>query len=242
MEKFFFVDNLNYKINDKIEIVGEEHNHLSFVVRCRVGEKIVCLPNDGRLLFCTIKDIQKNKTVVSIDNIEYCLNDASKKVTCFIGMPKADKFEFLIQKLSELGVDTVIPFISKFVDKIPNSDKSDRYNKIAREACKQCRRSKIINVGNLLTFEEMLLEIPKYDKTLFCYEKSGGETIGGNVNSSLESVAYIVGCEGGFSEEEAERIVNSGAVKITVGKRILRAETAGVVCGALVLEYLEELK
>ena len=157
-------------------------------------------------------------------------------------MPKADKFEFLIQKLSELGVDTIIPFISKYVDKVPSSDKSERYNKIAREACKQCRRSKVINVGKLLTFDEMLSELSKYDKALFCYEKTGGNTIGANLDSSLENVAYIVGCEGGFSEEEADRIENSGAVKITVGKRILRAETAGVVCGTLVMEYLGELK
>lgn len=242
MEKFFFVNDYNYKINDTIEIVGEEHSHLAYVVRCKIGEKIVCLPNDGRLLFCTIKEIQKNKTILSLDDIEYGLNDASKKVTCFIGMPKSDKFEFLIQKLSELGVDTIIPFVSKFVDKIPGNDKCERYNKIAREACKQCRRSKIINVGKLLTFEQMLLEIKKYDKALFCYEKSGGSTISENVNTSLENVAYIVGCEGGFSDDEAERIVEAGAIKITVGKRILRAETAGVVCGALVMEYLDELK
>lgn len=242
MEKFFFVNNDIYNVNDEITIEGDEHNHLAFVVRCKIGEKIVCLPNDGRMLFCTIKDIQKNKTILCINSIEYGLNDASKNVTCFIGMPKADKFEFLIQKLSEIGVDAIVPFVSKFVDKIPNSDKSDRYNKIAREACKQCRRSKIINVGKLLTFDEMLIELKKYDKSLFCYEKSGGTTIGECVNSSMNKVAYIVGCEGGFSDDEAEKIVDAGAIKITVGKRILRAETAGVVCGTLVMEYLGELK
>ena len=242
MEKFFFIENRKYSVNDNLELVGDEHNHLAYVVRCKVNEKVVCLPNDGRLLFCTIMSIQKNKTILRLDKIENNLNDAMKKVTCFIGMPKSDKFEFLIQKLTEIGVDTIIPFTSEFVEKIPNADRSDRYNKIAREACKQCRRSKIINVGKIISFDEMLKMISSYDKTIFCYEKSGGTTISDCVSMSDENVAYIVGCEGGFSDKEADEIVASGALKITVGKRILRAETAGLVCGALIMEYLGELK
>ena len=146
--------------------------------------------------------------------------------------PKSDKLETVIQKAVELGAQRVVPFESSRCIKRPKAEKNDklleRLKKIAEQAAKQCGRAKIPSVCAPLTYKEMLKVAKESDLTLFCYEDEKNVSI----KSALEKVkegqkiSVIVGSEGGFSPEEADLARESGAVSISLGKRILRCETA----------------
>ena len=150
--------------------------------------------------------------------------------------------EFLLQKLSELGVKKLVPFESEFTIKKPK-DKAERYKKLAEEACKQCGRSLPLEVAECISFKAMLKEISKTEKTFFAYEIELDGSL--SVKDMLEElkedrdIALIVGSEGGFSQREAESILEAGASAVSLGKRILRCETACVAMTALVSLYLE---
>ncbi|MGN1227143.1 MAG: RsmE family RNA methyltransferase [Christensenellales bacterium] len=236
MERFFFIENKDYKVNDKIEISGIEHNHISKVLRMKIGDKIVCLPNNGLLIYCEIVSFSKQVTICKVEKIEQSSNECDTSLTVFVPLLKSDKFEFLITKLTELGVKKIVPFVSTFMTAKQGNDKTERFIQIGKDACKQCRRAKIIEIGNLLAFDEMLKTISTYDMTIFAYENEKTSKLKDINLNGCQNVAMIVGSEGGFSEKEAEQISNSGAKTVSLGKRILRAETA-VITLASILQY-----
>lgn len=236
MERFFFVEKGDYKVGDFIDIVGVEHNHLSKVLRSKVGDKIVCLQNDGKLMFCEIVSFSKVATRVTIEKIEHSQNECETSLTAFLPLLKGEKFEFLVTKLSELGVKKIIPFKSVFATAKEGRDKSQRLEQIARDACKQCRRANTIEIENVLEFDEMVERIKDFDSVIFAYENERQSKLSALDFEKKKNVAFIVGSEGGFSEDECEKIVNAGAKIVSLGNRILRAETA-VITLASILQY-----
>lgn len=249
MERYFFVESGNYKVGDQIKIEGIEHNHISKVLRSKVGDKIVCLPNDGTLLFCQIVSFSKLATTVKIDRVEQSESETKTSLTVFVPLLKSDKFEFLITKLTELGVKKIVPFESQFMTAKPTkNDKTERYTQIAKDACKQCRRAKLIEIENLISFDEMLNQIKNYDYAFFAYENERTQKLSSfNLQSSTvegclhKNIAMIVGSEGGFSTQEAEKIVNANAKIISLGNRILRAETACLALASILQYKLNEI-
>ena len=149
-----------------------------------------------------------------------------------VAYPKGDKLETVIQKAVELGVDTVIPFESSRCIKRPAKDKLDkltlRHSKIAEEAAKQCGRARLPKVLSTVSYKEMLETVKSASLILFCYENEDGTTLKSALEKAKEikDIAVIVGCEGGFSPEEANEAVLAGAISVSLGKRILRCETA----------------
>ncbi len=229
--KRFYVDNI---ISSKT-IVGEEFNHLKKVLRCEVGEKIICICGDGNEYICEITRITAELAEIKILEVKKCNHDSSIELTVFMGLPKGEKFEFLIQKLSELGVSNLIPFESSYTIAKPKDKKLERYKKIALEACKQCGRSKPMQVEECISFKNLLNKIKEFDICYFAYENADN----GNFNDVKDktNVAIIVGAEGGFSEEEANKLIQNGAKIVTLGKRILRCETAPLYAVS-VINYL----
>ena len=242
MERYFFVNSGDYKVNQQIKIEGTEHNHISRVLRLKVGDKIVCLPNNGMLLHCEIVAFSKAETIVKIVKIEKSENECKSSLTVFVPLLKSDKFEFLITKLTELGIKKIVPFVSEFITaKPPKTDKGERYLQIAKDACKQCRRAKLLEVDKLISFEEMLKQIKNYDATFFAYENERVKKLSAFNLSGVNNVAMVVGSEGGFSLNEANKIVNAGAQIITLGNRILRAETACIALASILQFKLGEI-
>lgn len=231
----FFCDNI---INNKPVISGEDAKHISKVLRMRVGDVLTINDMQGFDYECEIEDISD---IVSLNVVSKKKNqtEPTVKITLFQCLPKGDKLDFIIQKAVELGAYRIVPVTSKFcvakADSEGFSKKLQRLNKIALEAAKQSGRGIIPEVLNILTFKEAV-EIAKAEckRSLICYE-GGGERIFDAVSVDDEQVFIFVGSEGGFSEEEIKLAAENGIIPVTLGKLILRCETAPIASITLVL-------
>ncbi len=234
----FFVDKADIP---QVILSGSEHKHLAEVLRARVGEKVILCPNDGRDYVYTITSFDKTST--TLEYIEDYPNETEPKfeLTVYAALLKGDKTELAVQKLTELGVKSVRPFISDYT--VQKSEKSDRLRRAALEAAKQCGRAIIPTVAEPVTFSEIIPELSKYDAVVFAYEGAygSGYTIE-EVLRKANNAALIVGPEGGFSEREVSALTSRGYNPVTLGKRILRAETASIAGAAVILHMMGEWK
>ena len=165
-------------------------------------------------------------------------------ITLYMAYPKGDKLETVIQKAVELGATRIVPFESSRCIKRPKADKvakqGERLSKIAEEAAKQCGRGIIPKVALPLSYSEMLEDAKSSALRLICYEKESDLSVKALLSQGMpESIAIIVGCEGGFSPEEVEAAVNAGCHSVTLGKRILRCETAPLTVLSMILYQFE---
>jgi len=248
MKRYFFVDT-TASVGGTVTITGQEHTHIAKVLRLKAGEEIVCLPNDGSTLNVTIDRVEKDKTLGRVTGVDYPPQEARKNVTVFVACLKGEKFEFLITKLTEIGVKRLVPFESEFTT-AKLLHKKDRYDLIAKDACKQCRRTRTIEVGEPISFSALLNDLSEvadngevtlhYDKIIFASELEHSTHLSEVDLAGSENVAVVVGSEGGFSEREANELVLHGATSVSLGTRILRAETAGLVVPSIVQFLLGE--
>lgn len=162
----------------------------------------------------------------------------SVHITLYAGLLKNNKLDFAIQKAVELGVDKVRPFLSHNTAETKFSQ--DRASKIALEAAKQCGSAYLTEVEPLCDFKDVIEECKNFDAVLFAYEFEKKNRIK-DCDLQGKSIALIVGAEGGFTEDEAKAAKDCGAQIVTLGRRILRAETASIVASTLLLDALGEL-
>ena len=232
----FFVESNQIQENF-ITIKGGEFIHIKKVLRYKVGYKLIVFANNGYEYYCSIKEMLNDYAILSIEN-KIRVDSKNIELTLYAGLLKNHKLDMTLQKAVELGVDKFIPFTSK------NTNESKfnlvRANKIALESAKQCGSVFLTKVSNVVSFDEMLTKFNQYDMVLFAYEKEKFNSIK-NIEFKGNRIALIVGSEGGFCEDEKIKALNNGAEIITLGKRILRAETAGIVATALTLDALGEL-
>lgn len=238
MEKRFFINKEDIYQN-KITIKGEEFMHLYKVMRMRVGDTIECFYDGSEIYSCEISKIEKIFAEATVIESYPCVANPKKQVTLFQALPKLDKLEMVTQKVCELGVSKIVPFESRFTVAKPNQNKIERLEKISISACKQCGRTALLTLENTITFKQLLLSLKEFDQVILANETENTNALN---EIKGDKVAIIVGSEGGFAKEEIDELVNAGAVSVTLGKRILRTETASVVLSALVLDRLGELK
>ena len=239
MEKRFLIQEQDI-YNNTITIKGDEHNHLANVLRVRVGQTIECFFNGSDIYECQVEQITKQSTTATIIQTRPNLANPQHKVTLFQGLPKSDKLELIAQKCAELGLSEIIPFTSQHTIAKPNDNKTDRLNKITISASKQCGTTAVLQVSSTITFKAMLDRLKQYDVVIFANEKEQTTPLT-NILHGKQNIAIVVGSEGGFSVQEIEDIIAQGAVSITLGKRILRTETASIVLTSLVMYNLGEL-
>lgn len=243
MPKFFVnAENIN---NDTIEIIGDGANHIINVLRHKPGDEIFVCNGTGIDYKCEIKTIDKKCVTAKILDCFENENEPKIKINLYQGIPKLDKMELVIQKCIEIGVDRIIPVKTDYtVVKI--DDKKDkklaRWNKIAESAAKQCGRGKIPLVDNIMDFKSAVSDSNKSDNTIILYEKEKNNTIKNFIkNFKGNTISLFIGPEGGFSEKEIEYAKSFNINSITLGKRILRTETAGLVASVILLYELEDL-
>ena len=224
------------KIENSVAIIeGEEFVHLKTVLRGKIGEKVMVYNGSESEYICQINKINKNDAICSIIENRICQGLPKKNIILFQALIKRDKMEEVLAKTVELGVSKLIPFESEFCTVKPSENKKERLEKIVISACKQCERSVPMQIGECLSFKDLLKEIKCFSKTeksivLFANERKG-KAFDFSSLSDKENIAIIIGAEGGFSEEEKEEL-SSVCESITLGKRILRSETASLVlCG-----------
>ncbi len=224
-----------------ITLEGEEFEHMTKVLRHKVGFKIIVSLNDGKDYYCTIVEISKTYAKAEVDEIidNECKSTAS--VTLFQALPKGDKLDIIIQKCVELGVEDIIPFKSRFTNE--SKYNVNRARRIALEACKQCGRARKANVGELVDFEEMIERLSYYDVVILPYENAKVGSMRDVVGlGEGKKIALIIGSEGGFSSDEVKLAEEKNAQVISLGKRILRCETAAIIASALIMYELGDLQ
>lgn len=241
MPKFFV---LPKNITDnQIIIDGDDAKHIKNVLRMREKESITVCDGNENDYECEILSFGENLVSLRINSKNRCFAEPNVKVTLFQGLPKADKMELIIQKCVELGIDKIVPVETEHtVVKLDKKEqkKLDRWRKISESAAKQSGRGKIPEIGNILSFKEAISKTKEYDLSIIPYEKEEIKTLKFiRDEKECKSVAVFIGPEGGFSNDEVLAAKNCNIIPITLGKRILRTETAGFSTLNIILYELE---
>ena len=220
-------------IDNRAKIAGEEFLHLKTVLRLKIGDEIIVLDGSEKEYLCRIIELKKDVALAEVFKVQKCKALPMKNIVLFQALTKREKLEMITQKCVELGVSTLIPFSSEHCVAKDAIGKKDRLEKIVHSACKQCECSVPMKIGDTLKFDDMIKYASKEDIVLFANERAG-EEIDISLLERYSNIGIIVGPEGGFTEKEKQAIIDAGAKSITLGKRILRSETASIVLVGLV--------
>lgn len=246
MQKFFIKANQVY--NSEIKIAGTDVNHIINVLRLRKKDKIqICNIDTSENYIAEIQEF--NSDIVNCKIIEYINSkvESNIKVDLYQGLPKADKMEWIIQKTIEVGINSITPVtmmrsIVKF-DKKDEIKKIERWKKISEVAAKQSKRDIIPKIENIIDVKQVLEKIKYYDLFLVAYEEENTKTLK-EVLKKIKTkdnlkIGIFIGPEGGIDIKEIEMLKNSNVQIVSLGKRILRTETAPITMVANILYELE---
>ena len=232
---------------DLILIEGSDVNHMKNVLRMRQGEEVTISDGNNRQYLCEIKEYENEQAVLQIVEETSTNTELPSRIYLFQGLPKQDKMELIVQKCVELGVYNIIPVATKRcvvkLDDKKARKKTERWQQIAESAAKQAGRGVIPEVQDVMNFKSALECAKKRDVVLIPYELAEGMQVTKQVISNIkpgQSVGIFIGPEGGFEREEVEMAIETGAKAITLGKRILRTETAGLTTLSVLMFHLEE--
>ena len=235
--KRFFVEPCDI-VNDSITITGEEFYHLTTVLRHKVGYKIIVCCSDDYDYNATITEIKKDYAKAVIDSrIPNCCKPKTN-INLYQAVIKNTKLDIVIQKAIELGVHSITLFYSKNTNE--TNINLDRLNKIAKEASKQCGRADLVKINGIFPFDEMLNDIKKYKNIVIPYEYEDKNNFSSLNLKNDNDYALIIGSEGGFDIKEVEKVKALNGKSVTLGNRILRAETASIVAISLLMYELGE--
>ena len=226
----FFVDS-SMKQGDCYCITGSDFNHIKNVLRMKEGESFL-VSCEGKSDLCVLKEISGDTAIAEITEENFQDTELPVKIYLFEGLPKSDKMELIIQKCVELGVYAIVPTeMSRCVVKLEEKKKKSkiqRWQSIAESAAKQSKRNLIPEIKDVMSYKEALSFAKSLDLILLPYESKNGMSVG-----------IIVGPEGGFEEKEVEEAFSAGARVISLGKRILRTETAAITAVGMCMLYTE---
>ncbi len=245
----FFVEKENFT-DGRVCISGEDYNHAVNVLRLNTGERVLISDHDGRDFICLVEEKKETDGEsglwLKIEKEAEENHELPAKVVLFQCLPKSDKLEFIIQKAVELGVSSIVPVASKNcvvkLDDKKTGSKLKRWRTIAESAAKQSLRSVVPAIHEPVSFKEAVGLMEDYDVRLIPYENEKG------IDSICEaivnfvpgrSIAVIIGPEGGFDRLEVSMAERHGIMPVSLGKRILRTETAAISILSLIMIRLE---
>ena len=250
MPKFFVKE--NQIKNNKLEIIGEEVNHIINVLRMRNGEILkVCNRDTGENYLVKIINAQSNSIICDIQEKINDTAESNINITLYQGLPKFEKMELIIQKNTEVGVNEIVPVVMERtvvkLDEKQSNKKLERWQKIAEIASKQSQRDRIPKVDNIIKMKFMYekLNLEEYDAILVAYENEKKTLLKEELKKLQKAeqneykIAIIIGPEGGIAEGEIEMLQKIGAKCVSLGKRILRTETAGIIMAGNIFYELE---
>lgn len=240
----FFVSE-NFRTDDSYYISGADYNHIKNVLRMKEGDTFLVSEN-GISNLCKIMAFENENVVARIIEENYQSTELPVKIHLFQGLPKSDKLELIIQKTAELGVFSITPTemnrsIVKIEDK-KKKNKIERWQAISESAAKQSKRNIIPEIRNIVSFREALSEASSYDLILVPFESENGMESTKNALKEITAgmdIAVFIGPEGGFDEKEIEAAKKLGAKILSLGKRILRTETAAISAVSLLMLHAE---
>lgn len=254
MDRFFVeLDNIDCE-NKKLKITGEDVKHITKVLRYKIDDKIEVCDGNNNEYICSIEDIGREEILCNIlENVDI-KRESNVRVRLYQGLPKNTKMEIILQKLTECGVDEIILVDTDrsvvSIDEKKSDKKLQRWERIIYEASKQSKRGIIPRLRGVISFDEALKDMEDNDLNISPYESE--KTLGiskvlkeykANIHQKSDSikVGIFVGPEGGFTEEENNKIKNTGAYSVSLGPRIFRTETASIVATSIVLYELGDI-
>lgn len=221
----------------QVELTGSDVKHIRDVLRMRVGEELLVCDSAGVEYFCTLETILPDRLLLHIQSQRQGETEPLIPVILYQGIPKGEKMDWVIQKAVELGVRRIVPvMMERSVVRLPQEKdrrkKQERWQKIAHEAAKQCGRTRLPQVEIPLSYQEALADSPE-GLRLLPYENEEQVSLQSRLrplcaSQSMCPISVLIGPEGGFSQEEVVFAEHAGFLRVTLGRRILRTETAGL--------------
>jgi 16S rRNA (uracil1498-N3)-methyltransferase len=227
-------------VNNKAELEESETRHLRDVLRIREGDGVFVFDGSGHEYSGTVLSIEKKSTTITIDReVAPAAPESDLDLTLAVAMTKGEKFDLVVQKAIELGVNRIIPIVTARCDVRPSdgSRRQDRWRKIALEASKQSGRARLAQIEAIVEFSS-LLKIETYGAKVLFSERAG-ETF--EAIQANERMLAVIGPEGGWEDKELESARAAGFTLVTLGGRILRAETAAIVIAAVLQHRFGDL-
>ncbi|MFT4143902.1 MAG: 16S rRNA (uracil(1498)-N(3))-methyltransferase [Mobilitalea sp.] len=243
----FYVDPSQIE-EDLITVIGSDVNHIKNVLRMRQGDEIIICNGQGKDCYCIIKKVSEAEVTAQIIEQREANTELKTRITLFQGIPKKDKMELIIQKAVELGIHEIVPVMTKRVvvkleDAKKEAKKLERWQAIAEEAAKQSKRGMIPQIKPVQSYKEALNNAAKLDFAILPYENAKGMQHTRDIMNNLkqhQTIGVFIGPEGGFEDTEVEAALQQEILPITLGKRILRTETAGLCVLSMMVLMLEE--
>ena len=227
-------------VSKRFTVTGEDASHIAKSLRMKAGEPLTLCTEDGKRHDCVIETVDRDAVTVRVLSSTVCEQEPSAEIHLFVALLKGDKFDDVVQKAVELGAVSVTPFLSARCISRPDEKsmikKIGRWQKIADNAASQSRRGMIPIVHPCADISELPGILSGFDQAIVLYE-CGGRPLKELIGQKDKSIALITGSEGGFEEEEIKRLEEAGVKVATLGRRILRAQTAPVaaLCAAMLL-------
>ena len=232
-------------LDGRYSITGADVNHIKNVLRMRVGDTLL-VSCDGKSDLCVIEYLDGETATVRVSEENYRSTELPVKIYLFQGLPKSDKMELIIQKCVELGVYAIIPVeMSRCVVKLDEGKKNgkvSRWQSIAESAAKQSKRNTVPEIMPVIRFEDALKMASELDVFMIPYENEEGMRATQRALESIKAglnVGIMIGPEGGFDEREIAAAVAAGGSSVSLGKRILRTETAAITAVSMCMLYTE---
>lgn len=230
----------------EIYVTGQDVNHMKNVLRMKIGEQVEISDGNNKKYLCEVSAYEEEQAVLRILEIREADTELKSRLYLFQGLPKNDKMELIVQKAVELGAYEVIPVSMKRcvvkLDAKKAAKKMERWNSISESAAKQAGRSIIPKVSDIVSYREALERAEQLDVVLVPYELEEGMAETKKLLHQIQpgqSVGIFIGPEGGFEREEVEQAIEAGAHPVTLGRRILRTETAGFTMLSILMFELE---
>ncbi|GHU81373.1 ribosomal RNA small subunit methyltransferase E [Clostridia bacterium] len=239
---WFFTNKL---VTSTFTIDGEDAKHIEKSLRMKAGEELTICDSTQTEHHCTIESVSQNNVTVKVIKSTPCLNEPNVKVTLYQALTKGDKMDTIVQKSVELGVSEIVPIITNRCVSRPDeksmSKKITRWQKIALQAAKQSRRGIIPQVKPIYNLKEAIAASKNSDCTMVFYEL-GGVSIKNIVTPTCKTISVFIGSEGGFEESEIAQITENAGKAATLGRRILRAETAPLAALTVIMYQTNNLE
>lgn len=251
MYRFFVEQTQINTIDKKVYITGDDRNHIKNVLRMNIGEKVsVMVPGSDDEYRCEVSAYTDDAAELTLLFVKKCDVELPCEVVLYQALPKSDKMELIITKAVELGATRIVPVSTSRavvkLDEAKASKKIARWNAISEAAAKQSKRAIIPEVSPVMTFREALSDCGTFGAKIIPYELSDPDSMDatrkiiGGIKKG-DKVAVFIGPEGGFTQEEIDLAVSEGVTPITLGKRILRTETAGFVVLSWIVYNCEDV-
>ena len=244
------------EISENVEIKGKDANHLANSLRAKKGDKIIAVDKFGNTATLELTDFDSEKIYAKCISEIKPAENVRKYITLADCLPKQNKFDTIVEKATELGVDRLEPLISDRTIARPGNfrakTKLERWQRVAKEAAEQCARDTLPEIGNIQELTDWLKEIAptlgKFENgkfngqgalLLFCYEKETEDNLAEILNQYKnfdgdKNIIVLIGPEGGFSDREVREIKNCGGVSVSLGKTVLKTDTAAISALAIV--------